>query len=205
MRRVRAQSTQMKEERRWQIIQAAIPLFAGQGFTQTTVSEIAKAAGMSHGTIFLYFASKEDLFEATILEPLVKLEAQSQDLGYPDDPILHRLRHIVRTHFIAFSRQRNYLRLTQYVLGQQDRFPELAEALLSFGERFRYQLAPIINEGQRRGEIASGSAETIAHSYLSYIYGLALITPPIGGVTREALINMGVRIFGLLTPFQDST
>lgn len=196
MRRLRVQDTGTKEERRWQILQAAIPLFARNGFSATTVSEIARTANVSHGTVFLYFAAKEQLFEAAVREPLARIEAQSRVPDAPQKPLIDFLRQMVRIHFIAFSRQSNYLRLTQYVLGQADRFPELADALLAFGDRFRQQLVPIIKRGQQQGALARGPAEAIAHAYLAYIYGVALLTPPTSVGTREVLIEMGVRVFG---------
>lgn len=49
------------EERREQILAAAVKLFARQGYARTTTKEIAREAGLSEGTIYKYFASKQDL------------------------------------------------------------------------------------------------------------------------------------------------
>ena len=47
------------EERQRDILEAALTLFAGKGFNETTVQDIAEAAGMGTGTVYLYFPSKE--------------------------------------------------------------------------------------------------------------------------------------------------
>ncbi len=51
------------EERRKDILDAALKLFVGKGFNETTVQDIASAAGMGTGTVYLYFPSKEHVLE----------------------------------------------------------------------------------------------------------------------------------------------
>lgn len=60
----RARERRSPEERRRQILEAALPLFAEQGFEETGVGEIAEAAGVGTGTVYLYFPSKEHLLGA---------------------------------------------------------------------------------------------------------------------------------------------
>ncbi|MDX2224207.1 MAG: helix-turn-helix domain-containing protein [Rhodospirillaceae bacterium] len=54
------------EERRRRIIEAAVPLFAGKGFSGTTTKELAEAAGVSEGLLFRYFATKSALYGAIL-------------------------------------------------------------------------------------------------------------------------------------------
>lgn len=60
----RGRERRSPEERRRQILQAALPLFASHGFEETGVGEIAAAAGVGTGTVYLYFPSKEHLLVA---------------------------------------------------------------------------------------------------------------------------------------------
>lgn len=55
-----------KEARPQELLSAALSLFVEKGFAATKVEEIAARAGVSKGTLFLYFNSKEDLFKAVI-------------------------------------------------------------------------------------------------------------------------------------------
>jgi AcrR family transcriptional regulator len=77
---------QLAEARRRQIIEAAANVFAEKGFHRTTTKEIAEAAGVSEGTIYNYFQSKEDLLLGMV-NTLVTESIQSI-LDHPpsDDP-----------------------------------------------------------------------------------------------------------------------
>ncbi len=55
-----------KDARPGELLDAALDLFVNKGFAATRVEEVAKRAGVSKGTLFLYFPSKEDLFKAVV-------------------------------------------------------------------------------------------------------------------------------------------
>ena len=55
-----------KEARPGELLDAALDLFVEKGFSATRVDEVAARAGVSKGTLFLYFQSKEDLFKAVV-------------------------------------------------------------------------------------------------------------------------------------------
>ena len=65
---VRAKSARRKEARPGELLAAALALFVEKGFAATRAEEIAQRAGVSKGTLFLYFASKEELFKAVVRE-----------------------------------------------------------------------------------------------------------------------------------------
>jgi TetR/AcrR family transcriptional regulator len=60
-----------KQDRPGELIEAALDLFVEKGFAATRVEEVAARAGVSKGTLFLYFPSKEDLFKAVVRENVV--------------------------------------------------------------------------------------------------------------------------------------
>ena len=62
-----------KEARPGELVTAARDLFVEKGFAATRADEVAARAGVSKGTLFLYFQSKEDLFKAVITENIAKL------------------------------------------------------------------------------------------------------------------------------------
>ncbi|MBX3610044.1 MAG: TetR/AcrR family transcriptional regulator [Hydrogenophaga sp.] len=65
-----ARRARRKEARPGELIDAALALFVEKGFAATRVEEVAARAGVSKGTLFLYFPSKEDLFKAVVRETL---------------------------------------------------------------------------------------------------------------------------------------
>ena len=63
-----AKRERRKEARPGELIEAALELFVEKGFAATRVDEVAARAGVSKGTLFLYFSSKEELFKAVVRE-----------------------------------------------------------------------------------------------------------------------------------------
>ena len=72
-----------KEERPAEILSAALKIFSVKGFAATRLDEVAKAAGVSKGTLYLYFESKEALFKAVVSEfvlpQIARAEEQAED------------------------------------------------------------------------------------------------------------------------------
>lgn len=67
-----------KESRPQELIFAALDLFVARGYAATRLEDVASAAGISKGTIYLYFASKEELFKAVIQENLLPVLAEGE-------------------------------------------------------------------------------------------------------------------------------
>src|SRR3954453_5952430 len=72
---VRGEETQAKRERRkearpGELLDAALDLFVEKGFAATRAEAVAARAGVSKGTLFLYFPSKEELFKAVVRETI---------------------------------------------------------------------------------------------------------------------------------------
>ncbi|MFZ5512424.1 MAG: TetR/AcrR family transcriptional regulator, partial [Pseudomonadota bacterium] len=69
-----------KETRPSELTAAALELFVEKGFAATRLDEIAARAGVSKGTLYLYFDSKEELFKAVIRDSLLPALAQGEEL-----------------------------------------------------------------------------------------------------------------------------
>ncbi len=76
------QNEEIRRQTREQIIDAAFELFAQEGYNQTSISSVAKKAGVSKGLIYHYFDGKEAILEA-IFDQMV--EVGDQILDFPDD------------------------------------------------------------------------------------------------------------------------
>lgn len=84
----RAPRRRRKEARPQELTAAALALFVEKGFAATKLDEVAARAGVSKGTLYLYFDSKEALFKAVILEGVVPaIEAGEALLDAHDDPV----------------------------------------------------------------------------------------------------------------------
>lgn len=71
-----------KEERKRQLLDAALECFGTQGYHKTQVSDIIKKAEVARGTFYLYFESKREIFKELMLELLQKVTSQIQSLPY---------------------------------------------------------------------------------------------------------------------------
>jgi len=175
--RTKKQNEQLREDRRRSLLQAAVPLFVRNGYDGTSTAEVAKAAGVSHGTVFVYFPTKEDLLRAALLEPLPPtLELVRQLLGSPGSP-LERVSTLARVMLTSFAREGSYLKLFQYVAGLRDRFPELAAETTAFSEATIELLRAVVEEGQALGQFLPGDARRLALFFSGFISGVSMRYP----------------------------
>lgn len=87
------------------IMEAALELFANQGFHNTTISQIAKSAGVSKGLLYNYFKGKDELLSAIMLDAFQEgSEIITEELKLPDTPKEH-LSHII-DGFVAMLKNR---------------------------------------------------------------------------------------------------
>src|SRR6476469_8850625 len=107
-----------RSEKRDAILRAATDVFAGRGFFNAQVADVARAAGVAAGTVYLYFRSKDDLlvsiFERTMREAIADGRACVAPLG---DPI-EQLRAIARVHLDRLGRDRSLAVVFQVELRQ---------------------------------------------------------------------------------------
>src|SRR5436305_1685516 len=87
-----------KEERPGEILAAALTLFSERGFSATRLEDVADRAGIAKGTIYLYFQTKEDLFEAVVRDAFAPLlERLTGALELPSAKSAVILRFIIET------------------------------------------------------------------------------------------------------------
>ncbi len=116
-----------RETRVQAILDAALDVFSEKGFAASRLEDVAVRAGVAKGTIYLYFASKEALFEGLIRASIVlPIEAVRQEVLARDLPTEAMLRFLfawMRRELLG-TRRREIVRL---VLSEAGRFPALAE------------------------------------------------------------------------------
>lgn len=71
VKKIEPRWTRRKEARPEEITAAALELFVERGFANTRLEDVASRAGISKGTLYLYFENKEELFKAVVREGLV--------------------------------------------------------------------------------------------------------------------------------------
>ncbi len=111
-------------DKRDAILKAATEVFARRGYFQSQVADIARAAGVAAGTVYLYFRSKDDLL-VSIFERTMKdtLAAGRSAIAGVTDP-RERLRQIARLHLERMGRDRDLAVVFQVELRQSTKFME---------------------------------------------------------------------------------
>ncbi len=133
-----------------QILKAALLVFGEAGVTDATLDQVASRAGVSKGTIYLYFASKEDLFRQTIRHALPA--APTEPAAQPSGTASRQLRDTLsrQWHFLTSE---SGLTLSRLVAAEQWQFPDLAELYAEHVvSRFVEELAWPIRRGTATGE-----------------------------------------------------
>ena len=110
MPRTEKQFQSIREKTRAQILNTALELFAEKGFKGTTISDIAKAAGISKGLAYNYFNSKQDLMNAVLNLLIIEMEQLFAVIKDIPDPY-KKLRIIIETTFTNLERDEKFWRL----------------------------------------------------------------------------------------------
>lgn len=167
------QQTKMLEKRD-RILESALVLFSEKGYNDTTISKIANASGISFGSVFTYFASKEELFHTAVIEPIKEINTIMLDFNPDADDSLYELERMVNLHLNLFAKLSTYLRLVVQVIGQNKRFKEQFEELNFFHNEFCSKLALLLEKGQKNGQLRESDPIFAASSYFSLLMGLRL-------------------------------
>ena len=141
-----------KEARPDEILAAALESFAARGFAATRLEDVAARAGISKGTLYLYFHGKEELFEAvvraTLLPNLERIEALAATFEGPSAQLLERL---LLTFAGVVGSQAGAI--PKLVIAEAGNFPELARFYLDEVIRRGLRLiGAILRRGIARGE-----------------------------------------------------
>lgn len=147
------------EERKRMILDAALAVFAQKGFISARIEDIAKAAGVGKGTVYLYFPDKESLFKSLIGENLAPLVARGAELleASPQSPraTLSAFYALIEAEVLE-TRRADLVRL---MITEMPNFPEVAAYyhanLIRPGMQLVHKLLTI---AQDRGELRSAQA-----------------------------------------------
>jgi len=164
---------QLAAARRAQILDAATRVFAEKGFHRATIRDIARAAGLADGTIYIYFASKADLLIG-LLDRLNETERRPEDLAQVAGPDF-------RSVFVAYLRHR--LTVVREGLGMlRAVLPELLVNLELREVYFRQVIGPTLELGERymtslieQGQIRPMDPSLAVRAISGQILGLLLL------------------------------
>lgn len=154
------------DDRRQQIMDAALPLFAAQGFRGASNRDIARAAGMTPGLIYHYFASKEDLYRAVIDEysPFAQLGLSVDALR--DQPVEQVLRQLIAGLHGVFTLSPRFTQVVRIAIVESLHDPAKGQQLNTLLRRLIDPLSGYLAEQIARGALRPGDPTLMAQSFL---------------------------------------
>ena len=192
MPKTEEQCQQIREDMRNRILKKSSLYFARNGFGDTKIGDLAKHIGIGQGTIYLYFKSKEELFEE------IRKSAENKD-EIKRLKTLSKLPLPAKTKIekISSEMEKKLKNDEEYVV----RITILSQLLLEQEENLYKNnlykiLAEIIKQGQKEGSVVKGDALYLSDLYWGtvYIYALKkLFVPDCKMVTKDTLSRLLVK------------
>jgi len=142
-----------REETRRKLLDAALPVFARNGFERATVDEIVREAGYSKGAFYVHFDAKEDLFWAMLEERISRQqEAFLQSLD-ENRTVEENIQALLTTVFAIFRRDQQWSALFIEFVAHASRNEKVRERLASMYHNWRSFTVETLTEGREKGRI----------------------------------------------------
>jgi TetR/AcrR family transcriptional regulator, fatty acid metabolism regulator protein len=136
-----------QEEKRRVLLDAAVRVFARNGFHGARVGDIAEEAGVAHGLLYHYFSSKDEVLQTVFRENWGELLDRFQAVEASDEPADEKLRGIIK---ILLRTWRNDPDLVTVMVREVGRSPHLATQVDDIGKGFEV-IQRVIEQGQSEG------------------------------------------------------
>ncbi len=178
------------EDRRRQIIKAALACFTRKGYNKTTMDDIVVESGLSKGTLYWYFKSKEDLFQSAVLSffedafgdaalaPLTKCTTATEKLRFLAQ-VMAGLGELARGLFTLFLE----------FWASSTRREEAAQLWADLLIQYQGLLADIVQEGIANGEFRPVDAEELTWAMMATYDGLAAYLMLMPDLNLEQISN----------------
>jgi TetR/AcrR family fatty acid metabolism transcriptional regulator len=151
------------EDKRRQLLDAAVRVFARKGFHASRVGDIAEEAGVAHGLLYHYFKSKDQVLEAVFHENWSILIARIESVEETDEPAADQIRHIAAIVLRTWLHLPDVVRV---VIQEFGRSPELGERIGELTlpiDALKRVIARGIERGEFRKDVDPAFAATVVY------------------------------------------
>lgn len=167
--------TRRKEARPAELISAALDLFVERGFSATRLEDVATRAGVSKGTLYLYFSSKEELFKAVVRGGIVPaIERAEKRLEDHRGSAADLIRDLVKGWWVSVGSTR-LGGIPKLMISESGNFPELAQfyydEVISRGHRL---IAAAVQRGIDSGEFLPVDVEYVMRLVIAPLWLLTV-------------------------------
>lgn len=157
----------MKFEKYNLILDAAIKVFAKNGFYQSTVAQIAREAGVADGTIYLYFENKEDILYQFFANKTKQIFDQFQKVVEEGATAESKLRNLTKTHLGEFQGNIDMAIVFQAETRQVRQSEAIRTHVLDIARKYREVIGMIIEGGQSEGSMRKDLYLGLVKTYIT--------------------------------------
>ncbi len=157
----------LTDMRRQEILTAAIKVFGTKGFAATCVGDVAEAAEMAKGTVYLYFESKEEIYATAVRLSVERLQELARERIRSVKGVRERLAVAISVRMEFWHEQLDLYRLLLTV-GREPQHRRQTHELLLLGHAY---FLSILKEGEAAGEIEPQDLNAVAWAILDMIRG----------------------------------
>ena len=170
-----------KEARPGELLDAALDLFVEKGFAATRSEEVAARAGVSKGTLFLYFPSKEELFKAVVRENISGRFAEwNEEFENFEGSTPEMVRYCMRVWWERIGATRAS-GITKLIIGEARNFPDIAafyhQEVIAPGTKL---VRRILERGVARGEFGAIDIDYTVFSIVAPMVYLTMMKHSVG-------------------------
>jgi AcrR family transcriptional regulator len=165
-----------REARREQILEAALSCFSENGFHQTGMADIVRRSGLSHGAVYLYFASKDDIIEA-LADDRHRREAVLNAVAQHAENPLDGLRALIDAYAHGLTDPAGETRRRVGINGWAEalRNERVRARVIEGIDAPRSAIVGLVERAQGQGLLSSDvSAEAVARTLIALFQGLVL-------------------------------
>ena len=164
----------IRDERQEQILLAAAHVFARTGLAATKITDIAAAAGVSHGLAYHYFPSKEEIFRQLVTRALAGIARVLHDAAAQQGTVTDRLAWLANALVVGArdADATDYNLIIQQAMISDVVPADIRALVLQEPSKLLALLSGLLREGQDAGEIIAGDPDQLAYLFLSCIQGI---------------------------------
>lgn len=164
-----------KEDRPRELLAAALELFVERGYSATRLDDVARRAGVSKGTLYLYYETKEELLKAVVRQSLVPAIAQAEKLA---DEFPGSAAELIRTIISGWWKMIGTTPaagIPKLIIAESGNFPQLARFYFDeVIERGRRMFARVLKRGMDSGEFRAMNVDYAVQVTLAPIVFLVI-------------------------------
>ena len=178
------------EARPAEIVRAAYQVFSEKGFAAARLDDIAQRAGVSKGALYLYFANKQEIFEAVVKDAVAPNIGAIERMALAFPGTFEQLIRMVAPRIAEVAASTNIGKVLKMVVGESGNFPEIAriwhDDVVANGLGL---ITKLIARAQERGEVRAGDPRN---------HAVSIISPMLVGVIfRETFVPVGAKAFDI--------